>query len=52
MLLKSELLNIQGYDQFGISRKGSEDVADQCCTIFYDKEKVINTHSTKKTLNL
>ncbi|KAI3801718.1 hypothetical protein L1987_29831 [Smallanthus sonchifolius] len=34
------LLNIQGYDQFGISRKGSEDVEDQCCTIFYDKEKV------------
>ncbi|KVI11703.1 hypothetical protein Ccrd_009884 [Cynara cardunculus var. scolymus] len=29
-----------GYDQFGISRKGSEDVSDQHCTIFYDKEKV------------
>ncbi|KAI3771872.1 hypothetical protein L6452_03043 [Arctium lappa] len=36
----SFLLNIQGYDQFGISRKGSEDVSDQHCTIFYDKEKV------------
>ncbi|KAD3068001.1 hypothetical protein E3N88_35881 [Mikania micrantha] len=31
---------LPGYDQFGISRKGSEDVVDQCCTIFYDKEKV------------
>ncbi|KAI3811323.1 hypothetical protein L1987_21044 [Smallanthus sonchifolius] len=42
--VKSQLEYLQqclpGYDQFGISRKGSEDVEDQCCTIFYDKEKV------------
>lgn len=30
----------QGYDQFGISRKGPQDTSDECCTIFYDKEKV------------
>ncbi|KAF6155096.1 hypothetical protein GIB67_035843 [Kingdonia uniflora] len=29
-----------GYDQFGTSRKGSEDTTDEHCTIFYDKEKV------------
>ncbi|CAK9183322.1 unnamed protein product [Ilex paraguariensis] len=32
--------NQQGYDQSGISRKGSEDTSDQHCTIFFDKEKV------------
>ncbi|KAJ4963495.1 hypothetical protein NE237_023434 [Protea cynaroides] len=31
---------LPGYDQFGISRKGSEDTTDEHCTIFYDKEKV------------
>ncbi|RDY09772.1 hypothetical protein CR513_05812, partial [Mucuna pruriens] len=30
----------QGYDQFGISRKGPQDTSDEHCTIFYDKEKV------------
>ncbi|KAK7304812.1 hypothetical protein VNO77_42701 [Canavalia gladiata] len=30
----------QGYDQFGISRKGPQDTTDEHCTIFYDKEKV------------
>lgn len=30
----------QAYDQFGISRKGSEDTSDEHCNIFYDKEKV------------
>ncbi|MQM21639.1 hypothetical protein Taro_054683 [Colocasia esculenta] len=29
-----------GYDQFGISRKGSQDTSDEHCTIFYDKDKV------------
>lgn len=29
-----------GYDQFGISRKGSQDTSDEYCTIFYEKEKV------------
>ncbi|KAG9455866.1 hypothetical protein H6P81_000374 [Aristolochia fimbriata] len=29
-----------GYDQFGISRRGSQDTSDEHCTIFYDKEKV------------
>ncbi|CAI9298286.1 unnamed protein product [Lactuca saligna] len=42
--VKSQLEYLQqclpGYEQFGISRKGSEDVSDQYCTIFYDKEKV------------
>ncbi|KAI3521483.1 hypothetical protein L1887_10951 [Cichorium endivia] len=41
--VKSQLEYLQqclpGYEQFGISRKGSEDVSDQYCTIFY-KEKV------------
>ncbi|KAK1395870.1 putative endonuclease/exonuclease/phosphatase [Heracleum sosnowskyi] len=31
---------LPGYDQFGISRKGTEDTSDEHCTIFYDKEKV------------
>lgn len=31
---------LPGYDQFGISRKGSEDTLDEHCTIFYDTEKV------------
>ncbi|KAI4376234.1 hypothetical protein MLD38_014019 [Melastoma candidum] len=31
---------LPGYEQFGISRKGSEDHSDEHCTIFYDKEKV------------
>ncbi|KAH0742589.1 hypothetical protein KY290_030582 [Solanum tuberosum] len=31
---------LQGYEQFGMSRKGAEDTSDQHCTIFYDKEKV------------
>ncbi|KAJ8562183.1 hypothetical protein K7X08_011474 [Anisodus acutangulus] len=31
---------LQGYEQFGISRKGADDTSDQHCTIFYDKEKV------------
>ncbi|KAI6680487.1 hypothetical protein NL676_034368 [Syzygium grande] len=31
---------LPGYDQFGISRKGSQDTTDEQCTIFYDKEKV------------
>ncbi|ONM18534.1 DNAse I-like superfamily protein [Zea mays] len=30
----------QGYEQFGISRKGSQDNTDEYCTIFYEKEKV------------
>ncbi|XP_020581184.1 uncharacterized protein LOC110025201 [Phalaenopsis equestris] len=42
--LKGQLEFLQqclpGYDQFGISRKGSEDIIDEHCTIFYDKEKV------------
>ncbi|KAL3535104.1 hypothetical protein ACH5RR_003565 [Cinchona calisaya] len=42
--VKSQLDYLQqclpGYNQFGISRKGSEDTSDQHCTIFYDKEKV------------
>lgn len=42
--VKSQLDFLQqglpGYDQFGISRKGSEDTSDEHCTIFYDKEKV------------
>ncbi|KAK6151582.1 hypothetical protein DH2020_014217 [Rehmannia glutinosa] len=42
--VKSQLDYLQqclpGYEQFGISRKGSEDASDQHCTIFYDKEKV------------
>jgi hypothetical protein len=29
-----------GYEQFGISRKGSQDTTDEYCTIFYEKEKV------------
>ncbi|PKA52903.1 hypothetical protein AXF42_Ash001884 [Apostasia shenzhenica] len=33
-------LFLLGYDQFGISRKGSDDTMDEHCTIFYDKEKV------------
>ncbi|XP_068648435.1 uncharacterized protein [Aristolochia californica] len=31
---------LSGYDQFGISRRGSQDTSDEHCTIFYDKEKV------------
>ncbi|KAG8084968.1 hypothetical protein GUJ93_ZPchr0010g7520 [Zizania palustris] len=31
---------LPGYDQFGISRKGSQDNTDEYCTIFYEKEKV------------
>ncbi|KAJ4832613.1 hypothetical protein Tsubulata_027167 [Turnera subulata] len=31
---------LPGYDQFGVSRKGSQDLSDEHCTIFYDKEKV------------
>ncbi|CAN6450390.1 unnamed protein product [Victoria cruziana] len=42
--LKSQLDYLQqglpGYEQFGISRKGSQDITDQHCTLFYDKEKV------------
>ncbi|KAH7569216.1 hypothetical protein JRO89_XS06G0125500 [Xanthoceras sorbifolium] len=42
--VKSQLDFLQqclpGYDQFGTSRKGSEDMSDEHCTIFYDKEKV------------
>ncbi|PPD78099.1 hypothetical protein GOBAR_DD24985 [Gossypium barbadense] len=42
--VKSQLDYLQqglpGYDQFGISRKGPQDTSDECCTIFYDKEKV------------
>ncbi|CAI9098835.1 OLC1v1035555C1 [Oldenlandia corymbosa var. corymbosa] len=42
--VKSQLDYLQqclpGYDQFGMSRKGFEDISDQYCTIFYDKEKV------------
>lgn len=42
--VKSQLEYLQqglpGYDQFGISRNGSEEPTDQHCTIFYDKEKV------------
>ncbi|ERN18702.1 hypothetical protein AMTR_s00065p00210150 [Amborella trichopoda] len=30
---------LPGYEQFGISRKGSQDVTDEHCSIFYDKEK-------------
>ncbi|GAB2216345.1 hypothetical protein Droror1_Dr00024117 [Drosera rotundifolia] len=30
----------EGYTQFGISRKGAEDISDQYCAIFFDKEKV------------
>ncbi|KAL6624749.1 hypothetical protein ACP70R_032070 [Stipagrostis hirtigluma subsp. patula] len=28
------------YEQFGISRQGSQDTSDEYCTIFYEKEKV------------
>nr|GMD28831.1 Protein angel like [Ipomoea batatas]GMD28833.1 Protein angel like [Ipomoea batatas] len=46
--VKSQLDYLQqcltGYDQFGISRKGAEDPSDQHCTIFYDKEKIVNTN--------
>lgn len=42
--LKAQLEFLQqglpGYDQFGISRKGSQDTSDEHCTIFYDKGKV------------
>ncbi|KAJ8768116.1 hypothetical protein K2173_021056 [Erythroxylum novogranatense] len=42
--VKSQLDYLQqglpGYDQFGVSRKGSEDASDEHCNIFYDKEKV------------
>ncbi|KAK3007316.1 hypothetical protein RJ639_016250 [Escallonia herrerae] len=42
--VKSQLEYLQqclpGYNQMGISRKGSEDTSDEHCTIFYDKEKV------------
>ncbi|WCJ29883.1 DNAse I-like superfamily protein [Euphorbia peplus] len=42
--VKSQLDYLQqglpAYDQFGISRKGSEDSSDEHCSIFYDKEKV------------
>ncbi|GLJ15866.1 hypothetical protein SUGI_0261880 [Cryptomeria japonica] len=42
--LKTQLDDLQralpGYEQFGISRKGSQDNTDEHCTIFYDKEKV------------
>ncbi|KAJ6828904.1 uncharacterized protein M6B38_358860 [Iris pallida] len=31
---------LPGYDQFGISRKGSQDTSDEHCTIFYDKDTV------------
>ncbi|KAI3946771.1 hypothetical protein MKW98_003334, partial [Papaver atlanticum] len=41
--LKSQLEFLQqglpDYDQFGISRKGSQDISDEHCSIFYDKEK-------------
>ncbi|XXG58827.1 hypothetical protein AAC387_Pa04g1031 [Persea americana] len=41
--LKSQLEFLQqglpGYEQFGISRKGSQDSSDEFCTIFYDKDK-------------
>lgn len=39
-LLKYLSLVNPGYDQFGISRRGPEDITDEQCTIFYDKEKV------------
>ncbi|GAB2244272.1 hypothetical protein Droror1_Dr00024400 [Drosera rotundifolia] len=42
--VKSQLDYLQqglsGYTQFGISRKGAEDISDQYCAIFFDKEKV------------
>ncbi|KAI3975554.1 hypothetical protein MKX01_002386 [Papaver californicum] len=42
--LKSQLEFLQqglpDYDQFGISRNGSQDISDEHCSIFYDKEKV------------
>ncbi|KAK3018589.1 hypothetical protein RJ639_002824 [Escallonia herrerae] len=42
--VKSQLEYLQqclpGYNQMGISRKGSEDTSDEHCTIFYDKEKI------------
>ncbi|KAF3947063.1 hypothetical protein CMV_026751 [Castanea mollissima] len=42
--LKSQLdylhQGLPGYDQFGVSRKGSQDTSDEHCTIFYDKAKV------------
>ncbi|XP_038878267.1 uncharacterized protein LOC120070546 isoform X4 [Benincasa hispida] len=45
--VKSQLDFLQqglpGYDQFGISRKGAHDDSDEHCTIFYDKEKIVNT---------
>lgn len=31
---------LPAYEQFGISRKGSQDTSDEYCTIFYDKDKV------------
>ncbi|CAN1328428.1 hypothetical protein LINPERPRIM_LOCUS34424 [Linum perenne] len=46
--VKSQLDYLQqglpGYDQFGVSRKGFEDSTDEHCTIFYDKEKIVNTN--------
>ncbi|KAL6619980.1 hypothetical protein ACP70R_035119 [Stipagrostis hirtigluma subsp. patula] len=33
-----------GYEQFGISRQGSQDTSDEYCTIFYEKEKIVNTN--------
>ena len=40
--IRCPFYNCPGYDQFGISRKGSQDTSDEHCTIFYDKEKVSN----------
>lgn len=45
-------MNIQGYGQFGISRKGSEDTADEHCTIFYEKEKVTHPILLPKMIKL
>ncbi|CAN0838375.1 hypothetical protein LINGRAHAP2_LOCUS2123 [Linum grandiflorum] len=46
--VKSQLDYLQqglpGYDQFGVSRKGFEDSTDEHCTIFYDKDKIVNTN--------
>ncbi|XP_038701186.1 uncharacterized protein LOC119997997 isoform X2 [Tripterygium wilfordii] len=45
--VKSQLDYLQqclsGYNQFGVSRKGPQDTLDEHCTIFYDKEKIVNT---------
>ncbi|KAJ6759188.1 CARBON CATABOLITE REPRESSOR PROTEIN 4 [Salix koriyanagi] len=34
---------LPGYSQLGVSRRGSQDSLDEHCTIFYDKEKIVNT---------